>query len=547
MTSFSAQSRLAHIQHFQKEFYDVVIIGGGITGAGIARDAASRGMKVALIEMSDFASGTSSRSSKLIHGGIRYLENLEFHLVYEALSERALLFDLAPHLVHPLRFLLPLYQGGRVGMFKMGLGMWLYDILSLFEAPEMHERLNFEATLIRMPILREKGLLGSYEYSDAYMDDDRLVFETLRSAHSMGAHCANYVKALGSDFREGKIDRLCVRDEISGNQFYIQGQHFVSTVGPWTDQVASQVLTGWKPIMRPSKGIHFTVSRKDLPLNSAVVMASDKDNRIVFAIPRHEMVIIGTTDTDFKDDPKTVHSTRADVGYLLNIVHEYFPGANITENKIIASYAGVRPLVNDGASTESRTSREHTIINDPRNITFVAGGKYTTYRRMAEQAVVSFLNQFSIEQQIQFAQSHTKEALNPLVTSEKYHRCLVHVESLARELQLPSKDMQWLLLRHGEEALQLEKMNFSQLPRRWHFECEHAIQQTMCLNLDDFYLRRVPLFLAEPDHGLSLLEGIADFFAEKLGWKDVQRQEQVQLLKSQINKELAWKNKVSAP
>lgn len=541
MNLFSVKKRAKNIEKFKTEYYDLVIIGGGITGAGMARDAASRGMKVALIEMNDFASGTSSRSSKLIHGGIRYLENLEFHLVYEALSERSLLFELAPHLVHPLRFLLPLYQGGRVGMFKMGLGMWLYDVLSLFETPKMHDRLNVNEALHRMPILRSSGLLGAYEYSDAYMDDDRLVLETLRSASDKGASCANYVKALGADMKEGKLWRICCRDEVTGTEFFLEGKHYVSTVGPWTDRLASQILTDWKPIMRPSKGIHLTLSRDDLPLQSAVVMASDKDNRIVFGIPRHEMVIVGTTDTDFIEDPATVHSNKKDVAYLLKILEEFFPGAKITEDKIIASYAGIRPLVDDGASTESKTSREHKIINDPRNITFVAGGKYTTYRRMAEQAMESLMDNFTFEEQIRFSKSTTKEALNPRITSEKYFRAQLQAAKYAKEFNLPLDEAQWLLSRHGDEVFDICESKFPGLSTVWKFECDYAINNAMCLNLDDFYLRRTPLFLAKKDHGLSLLEGIANYFCQELAWSDEQRGEQIKRIKDHIAFELAWK------
>ncbi|MCB0371328.1 MAG: FAD-dependent oxidoreductase, partial [Bdellovibrionales bacterium] len=236
--------------------------GGGITGAGVARDAASRGLKVILIEANDFASGTSSRSSKLIHGGIRYLENLEFHLVFEALSERKLLFELAPHLVHPLRFLLPLYKGQRVGMFKMGLGMWLYDCLSLFEAPQMHEHLNKFETQERIPGINNNQLSGSYEYSDAYMDDDRLVHETLRSAHQFGAHCLSYVKATGVEFKnqQKEIQFIECVDKETNHSFKIKAKHFVSTVGPWTDELAKIIVPHWNNIMRLSKGVHLTLS-----------------------------------------------------------------------------------------------------------------------------------------------------------------------------------------------------------------------------------------------------------------------------------------------
>ncbi len=546
MSSFSVESRSQNIENFKTQTYDLVIVGGGINGAGLARDAASRGMSVALIEMNDFASGTSSRSSKLIHGGIRYLENLEFHLVYEALAERALLFELAPHLVHPLRFLLPLYEGDRVGMFKMGLGMWLYDILSLFEAPQMHEKLNVKESLKRIPVLKNLGLKGSYEYSDAYMDDDRLVLATLRSANELGAQSANYVSATGAELKDGKLNKIKCRDELTGEEFELKGQHFVSTVGAWTDRLGSQILDDWSSIMRPSKGIHLTLSRKDLPLNSAVVMASNKDQRIIFGIPRHEMVIIGTTDTDFSGDPNDVRSTKEDVDYLLKIVDEYFPGAKLTNDKIIASYAGVRPLVADGSTTESGTSREHTIINDSRNITFVAGGKYTTYRKIAEEAVESLLTNYSIEDQVRFARSNTKVPLNPKISSELFERAQVNINKWAAEVNITEQEMAWLVSRHGEEVLGMGysapgKMSATGLSELWKFEVDHAINNAMCLNLADFYLRRVPLFLAEKDHGLSLLENLANYFSQKLSWSDRQRAEQCDAVRSHISKELSWK------
>ncbi|MEK7357732.1 MAG: FAD-dependent oxidoreductase, partial [Bdellovibrionota bacterium] len=260
--SFSVADRPGKVARLANEEFDLLIIGGGITGAGAARDAASRGMKVALIEAKDYAIGTSSRSSKLIHGGIRYLENMEFGLVFEALSERRLLFELAPHLVHPLRFVLPLYKGGRVGMFKMGLGMWLYDALSMFEAPELHERLTAKESTERLPLLQTKDLMGSYVYSDAYMDDDRLCIETHRAAAKLGTVAANYVTANDAEIKNGKIASVGATDTTTGKSFRIRSKHVISTTGPWTDLVASQLLGNWKKILRPSKGVHLTFDRK---------------------------------------------------------------------------------------------------------------------------------------------------------------------------------------------------------------------------------------------------------------------------------------------
>ena len=544
--TFSNDDRTKNLARMANEEFDLLIIGGGITGAGAARDAATRGMKVALIEAKDFAIGTSSRSSKLIHGGIRYLENMEFGLVFEALSERRLLFDLAPHLVHPLRFVLPLYKGGRVGMFKMGLGMWLYDALSMFEAPEMHERLNSAESLERLPSLQKKDLLGSYVYSDAYMDDDRLVLETLRAAAQKSALAANYVKAKDAEFKNGKVVSVGCTDETNGKSFRIRAKHTISTTGPWTDLVASELLGQWHKILRPSKGVHLTFDRKRLPLHQAVVMAAEK--RIVFGIPRHEMIIIGTTDTDYSGNPYDVQTSEEDVRYLLDVAARYFPGANLTAKDIISSYAGVRPLVDDGAETESKTSREHVIINDPRGVTFVAGGKYTTYRLMAEQTIEHALESFTIDEQVKFGRNDTKRALNPLATLELMDESRRMAGDWAAEFGLDTSSINTLIDRHGSEAHPIlergrkaSALASSSMDKVWAAEAVHAVRHTMCRGLIDFYVRRSPLFLARADHGLPLIALIARIFALELGWSDARRHEETAALQNYVRHELEWK------
>lgn len=541
--SFAFYNRKQTIQKMKTNSYDLVIIGGGITGAGVARDAASRGLKVALVEAQDFAEGTSSRSSKLIHGGIRYLENYEFHLVFEALSERAILFKIAPHMVHPLRFLLPVYKGGRVGMFLMGLGMWLYDALSLFRAPKLHERLSAKKSVERISVLSPQNLLGSYVYSDAYMDDDRLVIETLRSASKLGADQVSYVKATGSVFENEKLKAIKCKDQLTGEEFEIKGKHFVSTVGPWTDELGTSLLKQWKSILRPSKGIHITLARNRLPLPSAVVLATGADNRIIFGIPRHEMIIIGTTDTDFKGDPKNVHTTSEDVDYLLKIVHQYFPGANLKKEDILASYAGVRPLVHDGSSTESKTSREHVVVCDPRNMTFIAGGKYTTYRRMAEQAVDQLLKTFFTKaERSQFKKPNTKIALNEKVTVSAFKEAQKRVSELAEKTKMSTQDIQVLVDRHGMEAFDIVNHYFRpEMNSPWEMEAYFAIDEGHCGHLDDFYLRRAPLFLSLKDHGYSMMETLSHIFAQKLHWDESERKANIDSVFKHEQFELSWR------
>lgn len=540
MKNFSYVNRIQNIKKMKTQEFDIVVIGGGINGAGVARDASARGLRVALIEGRDFASGTSSKSSKLIHGGIRYLENFEFKLVFEALSERTRLFDMAPHLVHPLRFMLPLYEDSRVGMFKMGLGMWAYDALSLFQAPELHERLDAKESLQRFPAIRSKDLCGSYIYSDAYMDDDRLVHETLRAAHENGAVCANYVKATGTKFTNGKISEILCKDALTEQEYSIHTRHVISSVGPWTDDVGQKLFSDWKKVLRPTKGVHLTFSKNRLPLTHAVVMAAEKSDRIVFGIPRNDMIIIGTTDTDFKEAPETVSTTTEDVKYLLSVIDYYFPGAQITAHDIIASYAGVRPLVNDGSETEGKTSREHTIFSDPRGVTFVAGGKYTTYRLMCEQTVEQALEAFSFDERMKFAKSDTLKPLNPYTSVEAYQQALSLADAWAAEASRDREDLQQLTARYGLEAAEI----IHKYPGHytyWQLEAAQAIDTTMCLNLIDFYTRRVPLFLGDRNHGLKVMDEVGAVFKEKLGWSEVRLKEEELLLTAFMAQELEWK------
>ncbi len=539
MKDFSYKTRAENLQKLTTEKFDLLIIGGGINGAGVARDAALRGLKVALVEAADFASGTSSRSSKLIHGGIRYLENFEFHLVFEALSERTKLFKIAPHLVHPLRFTIPLFKNSRVGPFKMALGLLLYDMLSLFRTPQGYEKLNKKETLMRLPIVRGEDLAGACVYSDAYVDDDRLVHETLRAAHEAGACMVNYSKVIRSVLENDKVSALEVVDALTGKIFKIQCQHVACTVGPWTDLVGETLVADWRKILRPTKGIHLTLAKDRLNLPSAIVMAAQKSTRIVFAIPRHEMIIIGTTDTDFSGDPAEVKATFADVEYLLQITNEYFPNAQLTHKDILSSYVGVRPLVKDSGGNEGKTSREHMILSDKRGFTFVAGGKYTTYRLIAEQIVDRVLSNLlsslptekhGLDKKI-YKKCQTIQPLNEYVTAEKITAAKNQAETEIEKL---------LSARYGNEAFEIIK-KYGLSNTYWQLEAAHAIHATMCLNLVDFYTRRTPLMLAYRDHGLSLLNEISAVFIKELHWSQEDLEFQQANLRNYIEKELAWR------
>lgn len=332
-----------------------------------------------------------------------------------------------------------------------------------------------------------------------------------------------------------------MRRFIERSKIYSQRKTLCFNGGAMDRHIGGKPVEEVEKILRPSKGIHITLSKDRLPLPCAMVMATEGEKRIVFGIPRHEMIIIGTTDTDFKDDPSTVHSTKADVDYLLNVVEEYFPGA-IKKEDILASYAGVRPLVHDGSETESKTSREHVIIEDPRNVTFVAGGKYTTYRKMAEQAVEKFLKIYSKEDRKKFKTGNTKGALNPKVTVESYKDAQSKVNELASKTHFSKNEIQILVDRHGSEAFDIVSQYYSSSQTSiWEMEAHFAINESMCGKLVDFYLRRAPLFLAEKDHGFKHLERISQIFKQKLDWSEQEREDNIEEVRKHESFELSWK------
>jgi glycerol-3-phosphate dehydrogenase len=531
---FNTFYRQKTLDQSQEDIFDLLIVGGGITGAGVARDAAMRGLRVLLLEAKDFAFGTSSRSSKLVHGGIRYLENFEFGLVHEALMERRHLLQMAPHMVHPLRFMIPVYKSSRVGLWKMEAGMILYDVLSFFEAPQVHEFLRASAAEQREPILKSDGLSGAVVYSDAYMEDDRLVIETLRSAHREGAQIANYVTVEGfTKSSEGYT--VSAKDNLALKNYSIKARHVVGCVGPWTDIFGEKTIPQWKTVLRPTKGIHLLFSREKIPVKQAVVMAVQE--RIVFVIPREDTVIVGTTDTDFKEDPSDVSVNSDDVDYLLRITNDYFPTLKLQKSDVISCYSGVRPLVQDGSGTEGKTSREHEIFTPEENLTLVAGGKYTTYRSMAQEIVDVCLRSFSFERRMSLKTADTTQPLNPAATLAKIERLRFQAEGIAEEFGFSQTIVEYLIKRRGEEALtvlQIMKQMTSgeEKERLWRAEAQFCMQHEMCLNLVDFYCRRSPLFLFHKDNGRILAPFIAPVFAPNAA------AEQVAVLESQIALEL---------
>lgn len=391
----SAFSRAEHLSRLQENEFDLLVIGGGIIGAGIARDAAMRGLSVALLEARDFCSASSSKSSKMLHGGIRYLEQFEFSLVFEASRERRLHSDLlCPHLAQAVPFLIPVYPWSPHGMMAVSAGVFLYDTLAMF-------RNHGTRILSREKVMREenrlesKGLKGGVVFHDVVMDDARIGIENIRSAAHHGAVTVNYTFVRGFDKDgTGRVRGVWAKDATAPEKpdFLIRAKAFANASGPWCDYIRRLANPEAEPQLRPTKGTHIVLPSDRLGKSHAFVLTAKADDRVFFSNPWFERTLVGTTDTDYdpqKDGPlEDIRASQNDVDYLLESVKRFFPGSSVTQADIQSTFAGLRPLVSKGKGNDpSAVSREHRIWQEESGLFSVAGGKYTTYRCMAAEMV----------------------------------------------------------------------------------------------------------------------------------------------------------------
>ncbi len=373
------------ISKLQKGRFDVLIIGGGINGAAIANMAAEAGLRTALIEKNDFASGTSSKSTKLVHGGLRYLENFEFDLVRESLRERFIQLINVPHLVKPLEFIIPVYKTSPRPFWMIKLGVKLYDFLSGKYLIHPHRVLTIQEVVKELPDINQEGLLGGVSYYDAQMDDARLCLENVLSAREKGANVYNYLEVLRVSKVNGKAQGIEVKDKLTNTRFDIKADRIISCVGPWTNQMLKIENPHAMAKIRTTKGVHI-VYQGELSSKAMLVQAK-KDKRIFFIIPWKGNSLIGTTDTDFSGNPNDVKVEDEDIEYLFKEALRIFPNKDFQRKNIISSFAGLRPLVRKEGSP-SKVSRNHVLEESYSGIIYVMGGKYTTYRKIAEDVMV---------------------------------------------------------------------------------------------------------------------------------------------------------------
>ena len=376
------------VQRLARESFDVVIIGGGINGAAIARDASLRGLAVALIERDDYAAGTSSRSSRLIHGGVRYLEHGYLHLVFEASRERRVLLRTAPHLVRPLTFTWPVYRSARLPRWKILAGLWLYDLLALFRNVKNHARLSPQDVLDREPALERAGLTGGALYYDARTNDTRLTLANVIDAADVGATVLNHANVTGLVRDGARAAGVTVHDALGGTTLTVRARCVVNAAGPWSDEVRRWDEPEHGARVRGTKGAHVEVPRDRIGNRDAVTLVSPVDGRVMFVLPSGRHTIIGTTDTDTTMSPEQVRATEDDVDYLLRSANGCFPTAKLVRADVISAWAGIRPLIASGnTGAPASASREHAINVSETGVVSISGGKLTTYRAMSAQVV----------------------------------------------------------------------------------------------------------------------------------------------------------------
>jgi glycerol-3-phosphate dehydrogenase len=504
----SAASRAAALAELGGRVVDLLVVGGGITGAGIARDAALAGLDVLLVEAVDFAAGTSSRSSKLIHGGIRYLEQGEVALVREAATERAIVRRIAPHLARPLRMVMPATRHST--LLKLRAGVWAFEHIAGEAAGDPHETWSREEALRHEPCLAPERLVGAIAFTEYLTDDARLVLANVRSAALAGATCMNHVAVVRL-----AAGAAALEDRMTGARLEVRARAIVNAAGPWVGAVQrlAEVTTG--RALQLTKGIHLVLRRARLPLEHAVVMTA-RDRRSVFAVPRDDMVYLGTTDTLAAAPEVSPDVGLDDVDYLLDAAHRTFSGEPLAIRDVSSAWAGLRPLLSEPGKKPSEISRRDEImVDEATGLVTIAGGKLTTYRRMAERVVDVVCRRLGRPR----GPGRTGEdplpggeAAPPSPDALRAHLPTLDDAAAARLARLYGTEARSIAARAASHAPS------ETLPPLLRAEVEHAIDREMALTLEDLLERRTRLLLFDPAQGLPYVDAVATLAASRLGW-----------------------------
>lgn len=538
---FSNLDRRKSIETLSKTEYDLVVIGGGITGGGIALDAASRGLKVALVEKGDFASGTSSKSTKLIHGGLRYLKQFDFWLVKEVGSERAIVHKLAPHLVLPEKMLLPLIENGSYGKWLTSIGLKVYDVLAQVEGDDKRKMLEKKEALKLEPLLPKKILKGAGYYAEYRTDDARLTIESIKTSLQFGAQAINYASVEDFIYTDEKIAGVKVKDVLSNETFGIKSKYVISAAGPWVDELRSVNNSKKGKQLHLTKGVHLVFPKEKLPIKQSVYF-DVPDGRMMFAIPRGNVTYVGTTDTNYNNDKDCVTTDLADAIYLISAVNNMFPSIELEMDDIVSSWAGLRPLIHEEGKSASELSRKDEIFTSDSGLISIAGGKLTGYRKMAERVVDRIVKKMEEEHDAKLKSCHTEEI--PLSGNDGFKK-FKHVTQYIAEVEekmnpdgFTEHDAWSLVTRYGKQTETILKTyakikGTDNVVRMAKAELRFCIDYEMVQNPMDFFIRRTGRLYFDIDSVRNLMEPILEEFksiyevddAKILEWRETLQME----------------------
>ncbi|MEO9965806.1 MAG: glycerol-3-phosphate dehydrogenase/oxidase [Reichenbachiella sp.] len=545
--SFSYQTRQSIIQNLKNEYFDLIVIGGGITGAGIALDASTRGLKVALLEKNDFASGTSSKSTKLIHGGLRYLKQFEFSLVREVGKERSILHELATHLVRPEKMLLPLIKDGTYGKIITSVGLMVYDVLAGVEEEDQRKMLSVEETMASEPLLDQSIIEGGGLYAEYQTDDFRLVTELIKTSVEHGTQVLNYAACTDLLAKGGKVCGVACHDQESGEDFKIYADYVVNAAGPWVDQVRKFNKKVKETKLHLTKGVHIVVPFDQLPVKQSVYF-DVPDGRMMFAIPKNDVTYLGTTDTNYKGNPQDATAEKKDIDYLINAVNEAFPTIHLTTEDVLSSWAGVRPLIQEEGKSASEISRKDEIFISDRGLISIAGGKLTGYRKMAKRTVDLVLEMKSSRSGItKKAKSKTKKIKFNGNSFKDTRAVSAYKAKLHKENPKFSKEqIRYLVDLYGDQAAII--LGFAdQLPGKKEetklikAEVRFCIEREMVLHLTDFFIHRTGRLFFDIQSVKDHLALVATDMKHWLDWDTKQMNKEILSMNEEIERATIFK------
>ncbi|GAB7255709.1 glycerol-3-phosphate dehydrogenase/oxidase [Polaribacter sp. OB-PA-B3] len=531
MTNFSYLNRNNSIKELKETEFDILIIGGGITGAGIALDAASRGMKVALIEKNDFASGTSSKSTKLIHGGLRYLKQFDFWLVKEVGTERAIVHKLAPHLVVPEKMILPLIDGGTYGSWLTSIGLKVYDILASVEGEDKRKMLDKEEALEKEPLLPESILNGAGYYAEYRTDDARLTLEVLKTALNYNAKIVNYTEATDFIYEDNRVVGAKVKDIFTNEDYQIKAKYVVNATGPWVDNLRQKNHSKTGKRLHLTKGVHLVVAHEKLPVKQSVYF-DVPDGRMMFAIPRGKVTYFGTTDTNYQKDKDNVETSLVDATYLISAVNNMFPDINISLKDIQSSWAGLRPLIHEEGKSASELSRKDEIFVSDTELISIAGGKLTGYRKMAERIVDLVAKKYKRRYNKEFDEIKTRDIVlngGDFKDSSEVQSYTDAIYNRIAEVDFNQKDAEYLVHNYGKQTdIILQKfddlMHDNMQEKMIKAEVWFAINYEMTCTPTDFFMRRTGRLFFDANSVYTHKDLVIQLFNNQFNWDENQKE-----------------------